>query len=454
MRTSKRVITLLVVVLGGMVSVSVAAGQDKPTASSPAPQRPPSNTRFAGCVVKITVDPAIMPLNARTIGSLLYSSAIASKASRKMLSIEAPEDTLHQLIRVELLDVSSPAPQRERQVEELMRQMGQIYRPRGGEAAEGAGVPSQEPSRAPDGTGMMRGANSPDSFGVANAVRPEMRMEHSATVQLIVNLTDSMPPLADEFLKEVVANLEESLARAYAAQQGDLRDSLNFAVRQQEMARTALKGGAEETRATAARWPMVETDAANLGGQRSELTRKMQALELDLGGIDARRKAIQEQMAVTRKEEGKRLAQDVVTQELQRVLGTSEQGLARFKESGAPGQAYVAQAEESVAKARIDLARRQEELSRQAGGGQLEEFTKELSRLVIDKAEKEAQLQIVRKQLDEVQRQLAQALTFDPEAARLRMAQEALDITGRRVAELQMRISNLQPLMVTMIGAN
>jgi hypothetical protein len=107
-----------------------------------------------------------------------------------------------------------------------------------------------------------------------------------------------------------------------------------------------------------------------------------------------------------------------------------------------------------VARARIDLARRREELGKQAGGGQLEEFTKELSHLVIDKAEKEAQLQIVRRQLDEVQRQLAQALAFDPEAARLRMAQEALDITGRRAAELQMRVSNLQPPMVTMIGAN
>jgi hypothetical protein len=34
------------------------------------------------------------------------------------------------------------------------------------------------------------------------------------------------------------------------------------------------------------------------------------------------------------------------------------------------------------------------------------------------------------------------------------MAQEALDIASRRVGELQRRIANLQPPMVTMIGAN
>jgi hypothetical protein len=63
-----------------------------------------------------------------------------------------------------------------------------------------------------------------------------------------------------------------------------------------------------------------------------------------------------------------------------------------------------------VAEARVDLARRREEVSRRAGGGQLEDFTKELGHLVIDKAEKEAQLQTVRKQLEEVQKQLAEAL--------------------------------------------
>jgi hypothetical protein len=44
------------------------------------------------------------------------------------------------------------------------------------------------------------------------------------------------------------------------------------------------------------------------------------------------------------------------------------------------------------------------------GGGQREEFARELSRLVIDKAEKEAQQQTVRRQLEEVQKQLTQAL--------------------------------------------
>jgi len=50
--------------------------------------------------------------------------------------------------------------------------------------------------------------------------------------------------------------------------------------------------------------------------------------------------------------------------------------------------------------------RRREELTRLTGGGQLEEFTRDLSRRTIDQAEKEAQLQVVRRQLEQVQEQL------------------------------------------------
>jgi hypothetical protein len=207
----------------------------------------------------------------------------------------------------------------------------------------------------------------------------------------------------------------------------------------------------------AAGQPMVEADAANLAGQRNELARRIQALELDLAGLDARQKAVQEQIAATQAAAGKQLADDRVTQELEELEHTNAINLENLKKLAGAGRvsaADLAQAEESAARIRIELARRREELSRQAGGGQLEEFTKELSRIAIDKAEKEAQLQIVRKQLDEVQKQLAEALTFDPEAARLRLAREALDITGRRVAELQTRLADLQPPTVLVIGAN
>jgi hypothetical protein len=67
---------------------------------------------------------------------------------------------------------------------------------------------------------------------------------------------------------------------------------------------------------------------------------------------------------------------------------------------------------------------------------------------------RKAQMEVLRRQLDETQAQLAQAARFDPEAARIRGVQEAIEVMDRRIVELRMRLANLQRPMVTVIGAN
>ncbi len=648
MVTSKYVAISLIVALAGIVAV----GQDRPAAPSQAVQRAPSNTRLASCLVRMTVDPAILPLDPQTVSSLVHSPGVLGKAAREVLSLNTPED-LERFstpqdggrsgIMVRWLNASAapmlPGARPLRQSgdsrayeEENMRNLERAYGPaymqqmaqspgqgKKGEAGEGQAGGVSQPNRRSGqssgsdsqndrmsqgssggygmgaaggfggaggsmggmggmmmggggmgmGGGMMQGygAMGGMGFGVApGAAQAETRMAASATFELQVSLPETVPPRADEFLKEVVKNLRQSLLSAYVSYQRDIEGMLDEAKGQLRNVEETVNGTAGEASAAtrrirqqleqvvdlsglkpqtplaeaidvlrkavvpplnivvlwndlmehlsieptspikvdgmqdvklgtmldlllkglpagdakpmwrirddvivvgttatfgqfqeSARGPRVETDARNLGGQRSELARNVQSLELQLAGLEARQKAIQEQIAATRDGGNKRLAEDTVTQELQRLVEISEHNLSQLRQSAQAGRvsaAELAEAEKNMAQARIDLARRREELSGQAGGRQLDEFTKELSRLAINKAEWEAQLQIVRKQLDEVQRQLMQALTFDPEAARLHMAQESLDITSGRVAELQMRLSNLQPPIVTTIGAN
>jgi hypothetical protein len=643
MGTSKHVVVLLAMTLGGLL----AAGQDQTAASAPSSQPKASNTRSASCIVRITVDPTIMPLSLENIESLLHSSGVAVKAGREVLGLNEMQVFNLPLLKVEWLNASSvPRPSGARSSRpaerggydaEMARQMEEIYGPdymrqmmgssgegkKEGAEAQAAAPPQDRPEmttqRSPGesdaayrarlnqmrvkaqqktkargvqgiggtgGMGMggmggmgvggmggygggmagrMGGYGGMGFYGAPGPARQGEGVEQTATVKLVVDLPENVPPRADEFLQQVIGNFQNSLFQAYEAYVVDLRRWLNRAGDQRHAAEAALEGAADDSAATqevrrrldtmvdlsalnpqmplndavellkksvdpplnivvlwkdvetnllvqpssptnfegsprtklrtaldllvkglydgsakpmwkirddtivigtaatlgqaqeAAGQSQVEADAVNLAGERSELARRIQALELDLAGLDARQKAVREQIAATQAAANQRLAEDSVTRELQRLLATSEDTLAQLKKAADAGRASmvdVSRGEEGVAKARIDLARRQEELTRQAGGGQLEEFTKELSRMAIDKAEKEAQLQIVRKQLDEVQKQLMQALTFDPEAARLRLAQEALDITGRRVAELQTQIANLQPPTVLVIGAN
>ncbi len=614
MGTSKHVVILLTLALGGIL----VAGQDKPGASAPASQRRISNTRVASCIVRVTVDPAIMFLDQGSIESLLQSSGVVFKAGREVLSLTKPEDFARPLITVEWLNLSAapmpPGARPSRQTEmngydyEMMRQMEQVYghdymtqmmgpsgegkkdgakEGRTGESSQRDGVsgPSRrgrsenaprERGGSMGGMGMMGGMSGGMGgfgggmeggmmggygggggmgfYGSPTASQQNAGGQRTATVKLQVNLPEDVPPLADEFLRAVVRNLQDSLLQAYDVYSTDLQGWLNNARGQHREMEVALEGAASdasemtqkvkeqldtivdlsaldaqmplndavqllkksvvpslnivvlwnslsapyspvepttpinmegmtqvrlrtaldilvkglpnragragpawrikdnvivigtalalaEPRESAAR-PKVEADAVNLAGQRSELTRKVQALELDLAGIDARREAIASQTAGVRQRVSEKLSTDPAIREFEKLSQVYSSS------SGSPEE------REKAFRAKIELANRREELSKQAGGSQLEEFNKELSRMAIDKAEKEAQLQIVRKQLDEVQRQLAQALTFDPEAARLRLAQESLDIIARRVADLETRVANLQPPTVIMIGAN
>jgi hypothetical protein len=207
----------------------------------------------------------------------------------------------------------------------------------------------------------------------------------------------------------------------------------------------------------AAAKPKSQTDVGTLAAQRNYLARMIQSLELELAGMEARRNAIQEQIAAARVQADEHLDRDSVTRELEKLvqIGTETLGtLRRQADSGRVSATELAQAEENLTRARIELVKRREELARQTGGGQLEQYNNELSRIAIDKAEKTVQLEILRKQLDETQRQLVQASTFDPEGARIRIAQDTLDLANRRVAEIQARLTSLQPPSVVVIGAN
>ena len=156
----------------------------------------------------------------------------------------------------------------------------------------------------------------------------------------------------------------------------------------------------------------------------------------------------------------RRIAGDEVTQQLEDILAmtvralTQEEGQYASQHPALERSAAIRQLREQVARAKIELAKRREEIAKSAGGTRLEMFSGDLSQIAIDSAEKQAQLDVLRGQIKKTQQELARASKFDPQAARIRIAKETLDIAERRVAELKTRLLNLQPPTVMMIGLN
>jgi hypothetical protein len=118
------------------------------------------------------------------------------------------------------------------------------------------------------------------------------------------------------------------------------------------------------------------------------------------------------------------------------------------------GADELAQPQEDLVQAKISLARRREELNSLVGGGQLKEFNSELGRMVIDSVEKKVQMDLIRRQLAEVEVKIARASVYDPKAAQIQTAREALDMAETQIMRLKTRLASLQPSTVTVIGAN
>jgi len=82
METAKNIIfllTLAVLVISPVQSEETQAAQI-------------SNTRTANCLVKVTCDPAILPMNLETLDYLLHSSGVGGKARREVLDISPDQD--------------------------------------------------------------------------------------------------------------------------------------------------------------------------------------------------------------------------------------------------------------------------------------------------------------------------------------------------------------------------
>jgi hypothetical protein len=564
MRSAKRVTLSLLMALTLLPATTVAqAEQPNP---DKAPHAQLSGTRWASCVVTITVDPAIMALQGRTIQALVLSSDVAGQAAHRVLKIDDLDSvSMQNLVQIEPLSEDSqtvgarpkqpsaaPGAQYEAQYEkdqakdqsydaEMLRQMEEIY-----------------------GNAYTRQMVRSDSRRSPSGPSGDQALVQRASLRLTVDLPGG-DPVAKEFLQALVENLRMTLLDAYSQRVSEL----NALLRDVESRRRALETGRSEGAApdpaeqkvkeqldtivdlsaleygmpadtamgilrksvdpplqivvlwrdleehaqiaaslfigleglsnvrlgtalevllkdlsvgrrqlsyqikgnmiiiaTAqtlgepaqlAAEPRVEADVAARATEKTDLTRKIQALYVDLATQEARQKAIEKQIAIITNEAAKRADQDEITRELDSLVKISTMNMVEIKKAIDAGRATptdMSQAQESLTRARIELARRREELSKSAGGGQLDAFNKELSQMAVERAGREAQQSALNQQLAEVQRDLARASALDAAAARTRIIREALEIMARRMAELQTRIANLQPPTVTMIGAN
>ena len=201
--------------------------------------------------------------------------------------------------------------------------------------------------------------------------------------------------------------------------------------------------------------PVGQADAETLTQRRNQIMRDIQILELDLAGLEARRTATEDQIARAQLEAEERLANDTVTVELQGIVELQTKILAEKRvqmEYGQMPASGLRETQENLAKARIELARRKEDLTWSASGGRLTNLSGQLSQIAIDRTEMGARLSVLRRHLADVEKELSQIAAFEAQAPQIKSAKTTVEALSRQLAELKTEQASLRPPLVTVIG--
>jgi hypothetical protein len=192
--------------------------------------------------------------------------------------------------------------------------------------------------------------------------------------------------------------------------------------------------------------------------EKHDLLRDKRVLEMDVARMEARHTAIEEQIAKMSNEINTKVEDDPITREMQEIVDMYSERCSKFEKLASEGGRVSSPELESemsrLVQAKKELAKRRGELSRSAGGDQLTRFNNGLADIMIDLAEKRAELGVVDKQLKQIEGQLTMATTFDPQVSQIRLAQQTLEMTNQRVRELENLLAGLREPTVTVLGAD
>jgi hypothetical protein len=425
MATSKRNTVSVILVLS-LIGGAWAAEPNN-TAKAPAPL---SNTQYASCIVTITADPEIIPLSFDAVLNLVESSAVEAKAAREQLAVD--DDAMRQIFPAMILQPLTDSIRRGSSPSGFGRR-GPVRGFNGGFGTVDANMASG-PQSTPPGRGGLE----------------------SVTFRLGVRLPDNVKPAAEEFIRAVVNNLRSSLQAGYQGRLAQLSAMIADTERQRAAAQEQLIRlmGAEP--GSKVRIPLeADSDISLLKETKRRLENDVQERKMSLAVMEAKRKATEDQISQLREQAAKKLAGDTVTQELQAILKGNDSALQNAEKLVAAGrvsESELAKTRESLARARIDLVKRQEELARTAGGGQLDAYTAQIGQMAIQTAEESARLNLLVKHLSDVEVQLANdPKQFTPQA---QMTQRLIDALDQRIGELKLQQAITQPPSATVVGAN
>jgi hypothetical protein len=434
MEATKHIVVLLVLLL--LISVP-AQSSNQPAAAQI------SKTHTASCLVKITFDPLVLPLDDITIDYLLHSSSIGGKVAREVLNISP--DQVSDIFKIEALrgtegrilpDLSSrrrstPTNMEKKYDYEMMMEM-ERFRP--GDTASTA---------RPMFSGRV-------PAGIVTSTSPAA--EQTLLFWLSVELPNDVKPVAEEFMDALVDSLRGTLVKVFEDYKLRFNNQLKLAEQEATSAENDLREK-QKTLREMSRSRVLDRDKILADIYR--LRQNVQTARMNQASnqviIDATTRRIADIQARIKKQ----LENDSITIELQSIVEMSGKLVIEAEKqvkAGTISSLQLDEIKEKLARARIEIARRREQLSNSVGGNIIESLNKELADRSIQATQDEASIRSLERQLVEAESLLAKADDYELLSLKADIAKQNLQesILWRDRTSRQIRF--LQSPMVSILG--
>lgn len=373
-----------------------------------------SNTRIASCLVKVTCDPAVLPLRSlETIDQLLNSSGVAGGAAREILQIPVIDNESMQMVSFRI-DPLSDEPKDMSKGIEFDEEYERELRALGGRKQYKA---------------MMDG--------------PTYASEQTLFFRLAVELEHNVKPAAEEFMKALLDNLRKTLDAAFDDYRNNFNQQLDFANDDVQHAERDLAGLQEKLREILGTYNLERKAILD---DISRSRKHLQATKMELETSEAFIEATSKRIVKTEAKMNDKINSDPVLAELQKIVKIHEERLKPLMRKGTPEE--LSQARELLLRAKIELAERREEIRESAGGSLIDSLRNQISELTIERAQASSRISNLEIQLVEASDLLERADAYERFSLRLKIAKQTLEESLLLHSRMKRKSLLIQPSVV------
>jgi len=440
MKTTKPAVILLALVL------LTATGAQSAEKSGKAKKI--SGTYVASCLVKITTDSSVLPLNEFAVDYLLGSSGVAGKPAREILNMSP--DIASELFEIEEVFTGDSS-------------LGGFGMPLGTTVP---GRRSPTPARTPTRpttrtarTGSTTPRPTPPTRPTPRRKPTVLQPQPSTTDQTILfhlrvdfsdaSGVDEYIPAAQEFMVALIDNLRIALREAFDQYSAKLNNQLLLADTEAQRAESDLVQMQARLRDISGSHDLSRNVILR---NISVLRQKLQTNMMDMTSYKSTIEATTKRIAETKVQIKEKLSYDTVAHKLQKIIDIHEEQVRRLESKGRH-EPETAEARENLAKAEVELAKRREELSNSAGGNLLSTLNQVLADASMQENEAMGQIKNLQKQIAEAEQLLSSADEYELVSLKADIARQGLEETLLWRARLGRNNRSVQPPDVTVIGA-